>query len=108
MKKDPILVPIKIAGRVTGFDAKRNEAQRETDVVIRFDIANASTPFGRFVNALGKDKVAPAYNLLLALVTEGDSEAMQARLQDDNTAIMATIGELTDILIPDVERTIKN
>lgn len=105
-----ILVPITIPGKLIGYDADKLAAIREPDIIVTFDLTNASAHFGRFINSMGKDKIAPAYNLLAALVVAEDKEAMVERLANpnDGPAIMTAVGELSEIIIPAVEKTTKN
>lgn len=103
-----ILVPVKIAGKLTGYDAENMTAIRGDDVTLTFDLSNANAHFSKFVNAQGKDKIAPAYNLLANYIAPEDKGAFEERLKGDHAAVMGTLGELIDIIMPNVEKVTKN
>ena len=103
-----ILVPVKIAGKLIGYDAETMTAQRGDDVTLTFDLTNANAHFSKFVNAQGKDKIAPAYNLLANYITPEDKGAFEERLKGDHASVMGVLGELVEIIIPNVEKTTKN
>lgn len=103
-----ILVPVKIAGKLTGYDAETMTAIRSDDVTMTFDLTNANAHFSKFVNAQGKDKIAPAYNLLANYITPEDKAVFEERLKGDHAAVMGTLGELIDIIMPNVEKVTKN
>ena len=103
-----ILVPVKVAGKLTGYDAETMTVLREADVTLTFDLTNANAHFSKFVNAQGKDKIAPAYNLLSNFIVPEDKDVFEQRLKADHAALMGTLGELVDILVPNVEKTTKN
>lgn len=103
-----IIVPVKVAGKLIGYDTDKMEAIRTNEVVLSFDLTNANAHFAKFVNAQGKDKVAPAYNLLANYIIPEDKDAFENRLKGDHAAVMGTLGELVDIIIPSVEKTTKN
>lgn len=103
-----IIVPVKVAGKLIGYDTDKMEAIRTDDVVLSFDLTHANAHFAKFVNAQGKDKIAPAYNLLANYVIPEDQDAFENRIKGDHAAVMSTLGELIDIIMPSVEKTTKN
>lgn len=106
--KTKILVPVKVAGKLIGYDMETMTAIRGMDVTLTFDLTNANAHFSKFFNAQGKDKLAPAYNLLLDYITPEDKTAFEERLRGDHAAVMSTLGELVDIIMPTVEKVSKN
>lgn len=106
--KVQIIVPIKVAGKLIGYDIERMEAIRTPDTILTFDLANADAHFAKFVNAQGKDKNAPAYNLLANYILEDDKAAFESRLKGDKAAVMSTMAEVLEIVIPNAEKVVKN
>jgi len=108
MTNPKIIVPIKIAGRLIGYDALTATVEREEPTIVEFDLTNVHAYVPKFINAqAGKDKVAPSHNLLMQMVVEDDRAALTSRLKNDPAAVMITFGELGDIILPDAEKVQK-
>lgn len=104
-----IIVPLKIKGRLTGYDELTREVIRSEDINVRFDLGKADEHFPRFMSAMnqGKDKVAPAYNLVMGLVVAEDRDLLAGRLDGDKAAVMPVLGELMEMIVPEVEKAEK-
>lgn len=103
-----IIIPLEIAGKVTGYNQTTLEVEREPSVFVHFDITNFNAFFPKFINAqASKDKVAPQHRLLMQLVTEEDRDKLTERVTNDHAAVTMIFGELADVVLPNVEKTQK-
>jgi hypothetical protein len=103
-----IIIPVKIEGRLSGYNALTATVEREASLTVDFDLTDVNAYVPKFINAQsGKDKIAPAHNLLLQIVTDNDKVDLSNRIKGDPAAVMTIFGELADIILPDAEKVQK-